>query len=154
LVSSQTYSHYILRLEYKADPGPHQFRVVVRFRAADTLLGGQPCQAGLQVSEKPVSDPASTGSFFYGRDGRSVVPRNPPAELRPAGEWNRLEIEVNEQGLFAFVNGKAVQRTNLAELAGRPIAFAGLRQTWAPIALTGLNGTVRFRKIEIKQLPT
>jgi serine/threonine protein kinase len=159
LFTHRRFSNYRLRLEYKVDPGAN-CRFVPRFREEDSTLGGTPFQAGLLLIDDDYMDShpgvgnvgARTGAFVWGRHGSDGVPRDQPADLKPVAGWNLLEVEVQDQVLSARVNGKPVQRIHLDFLASRPNAFFGLKQTNAPIGLSGHTGTVRFRNIEVLEL--
>jgi hypothetical protein len=76
------------------------------------------------------------------------------AELQPAGSWNRLEIELKGHALRAWVNDKQIVSATLA--AGARMADGSIPALDRPKGRIGLQkhtGTVRFRKIEIKELP-
>src|SRR5262249_47263642 len=143
LFTHKRFSNFRLRLEYKVDPGAN-CRFVPRFREEDSTLAGTPFQAGLVLNDDEYMDShpgvghvgARTGAFVWARHGSDGIPRDQPADLKPASGWNLLEVEVQDQVFSASVNGKPVQRTHLDFLASRPNAFFGLKQTSAPIALS------------------
>ena len=97
---------------------------------------------------------AITYSEGEGKDF-NVFRLNPPAQLKPNAEWNEMTIEVRDATLTVSLNGKELDKKNVKghidkRRAGLPPAkrysgSIGLSKRWG-------NGTVTFRKIEIKEL--
>jgi hypothetical protein len=93
-----------------------------------------------------------TGTTHWVRDQIGVKP-DQAAETLPAGEWNRLEIQVKGRTLRARINGKPVLDTTLAPDARLPGgSIPALNRPKGRIGLQRHTGTVRFRSIEIKEL--
>jgi hypothetical protein len=78
---------------------------------------------------------------------------NNPANMKPAGQWNSLEVTVRGETLRARVNGESVLDTKLDPSAKSGTVVPGLERAKGRIGLQRHTGTVRFRKIEIKELP-
>ena len=82
-----------------------------------------------------------------------MLPPNWPVQLKPAGSWNTVELEVQADSLRVSVNGKEVLLTDLGKLADQPGANPALKRRSGRIGFQSHTGTVRFRNIEIKELP-
>jgi hypothetical protein len=76
------------------------------------------------------------------------------AEMRPTGSWNRLEIELNGHSLRATVNGKEISNRTLDPHAlFSDGTVPGLNRVKGHIGLQKHGGIVRFRNVEISELP-
>ena len=92
---------------------------------------------------------------FSGENDFTVYRLNPPAELKPNGNWNEMTIEARDAVLTVSLNGKELDRRNVKEhidrrRAGLPPAKRqfgqiGLSKRWG-------NGTVTFRNLIIREL--
>jgi hypothetical protein len=95
-----------------------------------------------------------TGTTRWLLAGTEVVQLERMATLEPAGSWNRLEIEVRRRAMRASVNGNQVINTTYSGGALLPGSVVpGLERTNGRIGLQKHTKTVRFRNIEIKELP-
>src|SRR5262249_36030934 len=75
------------------------------------------------------------------------------ADLKPLGAWNEMVIEVRGDWLQVWVNGHRILSQDLDRLADGPGAKPGLRRASGRIGFQQHTGEVRFRHIEIKELP-
>ena len=76
---------------------------------------------------------------------------NHRAELQPVGNWNAMEVAVQNGSVQIKVNGKETTAISLDD----PMVAQHLGHAPAPsgrIALQACIGTVRFRNIEVKEL--
>ncbi len=83
---------------------------------------------------------------------RMIVPPDTPAEMKPAGEWNHVVLEMRGRRILASINGRTVQNQTLD--AGARFAdgtIPALNRPRGRIGLQKLSGTVRFRNIEVKE---
>jgi serine/threonine protein kinase len=145
IVTQHDYTDFLLRFEFQLSPGANS-GVGLR------MWPGSPKPLEIQIQDD--SFPAFAGQGPNERTGALYgVAGSPGTEvgLRALGEWNQMEIELRGWRLRVAVNGKAVMETRLNDdsvfryLDGAPPA--GGR-----IGLQHWLGSVRFRKLEIKDL--
>jgi len=106
LRSRDRYDNFILRLEWKINPGGNSGVFLRAPRAGRVSKIGMEFQI-MGDSGTPV-DKDSTGAIY------DVVPPLKNA-AKPEGEWNDLEISLNGSHLRAVLNGEVVQDLNLDE---------------------------------------
>src|SRR5262249_20568394 len=75
------------------------------------------------------------------------------AELKPVGSWNEMVIETRGDWLQVWVNGRRILCQDLDRFAGGLGAKPGLRRSSGRIGFQQHTGEVRFRNIEIEELP-
>jgi serine/threonine protein kinase/WD40 repeat protein len=148
LLTDRDYSDFIIRFQFQlpknADSG-------FLFRA---LPGDEDTPIDLNIRSFD-EVPSRMSALFWSRSGRpedALLP-NVPAELRPEGAWNDMEAEIRGDTLRASVNGREVLLAHLSELARRNNAKNGLERQSGRIGFQAHTGTVRFRRIEIQELP-
>jgi hypothetical protein len=75
-----------------------------------------------------------------------------PAEMKPAGEWNQVTIELRGRSISASINGKGIlnQKTLAAGARFPDGTIPALDRVTGRIGLQKHTGTVRFRNIEIR----
>ena len=98
---------------------------------------------------KPVAK-VETGSLYYWLN--TAEPPARPANLRPAGSWNHLAIELRGQRLRVVVNGQEIQDLDLNRIAGREKVMPGVKRASGRIGLQQHSGEVRFRDIHIREM--
>jgi formylglycine-generating enzyme required for sulfatase activity len=150
LLTERDYSDFILRLEFTLERVANT-AVAVRALPGETVSGGQAAHPTMNLQ---CGTGHSTGQHHWIKDGKMWSPPNEEALLKPSGEWNLLEMEVRGQTLRASVNGKLVLEIELDAFAKGGEIKPGLSRTKGRIGLLRHTGTVHFRKIEIKELPT
>jgi hypothetical protein len=96
--------------------------------------------------------PALTGSLFWAEGGSYLRPDR-LAVLEPVGSWNEMTIESRGDSLRVCVNGREVLNAALDKLANQSDAKPGLKCSSGSIGFQQHIGEVRFRNIEIKELP-
>jgi tRNA A-37 threonylcarbamoyl transferase component Bud32 len=147
LLSKQDYTNFVLRLQFQQMTEGAKSGIVLRGVPGTRFLN-LPYQCKVNLL-----DSNSTGAVLWGNDGKSYHDPAVPAKLKPAGEWNDIEIELSGQSLRVTVNGECVQTMDLDVFADRPTALPVLKQPSGRIGLQKVQGDVRFRNIEIKELP-
>ena len=152
VLNDREVSNFILRFEFQPSPGSNSG---VTFRATpDEFIGrfAQPLQ--IELLDRDVPD-IKNGSFIWSTSIRvsDMLPPDRPVELLPGGSWNRAEVELNGDSLRVTINGNRVLTTDLNRLADRPDANPALKRRAGHIGFQSLAGTVRFRKIELKEQP-
>jgi hypothetical protein len=93
-------------------------------------------------------------TFDLKEKGFTVRRLNPPAEVRPDGQWNELTIDVEEGDLSVSLNGRVLDTANIRDHvkgrrggsppAERLMGRMGLTRRWG-------NGKVRIRNLSIKE---
>jgi hypothetical protein len=153
LLTEKAYADYRLRLEFNLAKGANSGIGVRALREEKMPLNGQAVDEHpvFKLIETPGSD--MTGTSHWVLNTVHAAPSQ-SAEMKPAGAWNHLELEVKGRSLRAWVNDREVANATLA--AGSLLAdgsLPGLNRSRGRIGLQKMNGTVRFRNIAIKELP-
>jgi hypothetical protein len=153
LLTERAYADFRLRLEFNLARGAGGGIALRALRGEKMPLKGMIFDHPLfkLIDNRGAEE---TGTTHWVLNTTSVAPSQ-SAETYPAGTWNRLEIEVRGRSLAAWVNGKQVVNTTLAE--GALLADGGIPALNRPRGRVGLQkhtGTVRFRNIAIKELPS
>src|SRR5262249_18091008 len=142
--SEKPYGDFRLRLEFNMAKGSDS-GVVVR------ALLGERTRPHFKLCERPGVEQTGTSNWIL---NTSKVAPGRSAEMKPAGSWNRLELEVQGNSMRAWVNGQEVSNVTLAANAFLPDGnLPGLSRSRGRIGLQRRNGVVRFRNLEIKELP-
>ncbi len=103
-----------------------------------------------KLTDGPGRDPGGTMHWVF---DRMIVPPDTPAEMKPAGEWNHVVLEMRGRRILASINGRTVQNQTLDAGARFPDGtIPALNRPRGRIGLQKLSGTVRFRNIEVKEL--
>jgi hypothetical protein len=154
LLTERAYADFRLRLEFNLSKGALSG---VGLRA---LRGEKvPFSNGRPIDEHPViklvehPDSVVMGMTHWVLNTMYGAPSQ-TAEVKPAGSWNRLELEVKGRSLRAWVNDKEVANATLA--ADSLLAdggLPGLNRSRGRIGLQKGAGTVRFRNVAIQELP-
>ena len=156
LLTDRDYTDFVLRLEFNLEPRAASgvcLRAVPgeHMPATDNYPYDHPL---VKLIEAPNRE--ETGTYFWLRDdpqGGMYVRPDQAAEMKPAGSWNLLEVEMRGRSMRAMVNGKPVLNLTSAAAAQFPDGtLPGLNRTGGRLGLQQHTGTVRFRKIEIRDL--
>jgi serine/threonine protein kinase len=153
LLSRKDYSDFTLRLEYMVDRATHG-AVDVRAINGEKMAMGP----GQFLAEHPmikVSDPARTaepsGTTHWVKNDKTYC--KPSKALRlPTGEWHSMEITVRGDSCTVLLAGEKVVDIRLESRVGQ-LVVPGLQRTQGKIGLQMNTGTIRFRRILIKELP-
>jgi serine/threonine protein kinase len=153
LLSTREYRNFRLRLEFNLARGAvcrialRAFRCEKSQRPKGELVFDHPA---LQLQS--TSSPAK-GTMRWLLNANNLA-LSQAATLRPDGEWNRLEVELKDRLIRAWVNDGEILSATLA--AGVRMAdgfIPALNRLQGRIGLQSHTGTVRFRHIEVKELP-
>jgi serine/threonine protein kinase len=142
LVTQHDYTDFILRFEFQLAPGANS-GVGLR------MWPGAPKPLEIQIQDDTFNAfaaqrPIERTGALYGLAGQ-------PAQLRPLGEWNQMEIELRGWSLRVAVNGKETLRTMLND--DEVVRYLnGAPPTSGRIGLQHWLGSARFRKLEVKDL--
>ena len=152
LLTDREYTDFALRLEFNLDKGSGS-GLAIRALPGDQM----PMPNGNRIFDHPLFKligplgREETGTTHWILAGMHVRPDR-PAELMPAGSWNRLEVEVANQTMRPSINGRPVLDARLDPGAVFPDGtIPGLDRAKGHIGLQKHTGTARFRNIEIKE---
>jgi hypothetical protein len=151
LLTERQYSDFILRLDFRLEPGSNN-GIAIR-----TPLGaGAMAWLGNEVQILDDSDPKYAklkpaqycGSFY------DIVPARRGA-LAPVGQWNSCEITCRGRHIKVVLNGKVVVDANLNDVtdAETLLKHPGMLRDKGHVGFLGHNDYVEFRNIRIKELP-
>ena len=153
LLTSREYHGFSLRFEFQMAPGANANSGVTFWAAPGDEVGGLAFSPQIEIRSKDSAE-LRNGSFFWSASLRELdtLPPDRQAVLHPAGCWNTAELEIRTGEMRFAVNGQLLLRADLQELAKRPEALPALRRRSGRIGFQSHTGTLRFRKIYIKDL--
>jgi serine/threonine protein kinase len=153
LLTNREFTDFALRLEFNMGEGAGS-GIAIRALPGDRM----PMPNGNRIYDHPllklIGTPGreETGTTHWVLASMNVKPDR-PAEMKPAGSWNLLEVEVRSQTMRASVNGKPILNTRLDPGAVFPDGTVpGLGRAKGRIGLQKHTNTVRFRSIEVQDL--
>jgi hypothetical protein len=152
ILSDREVSDFTLRFEFQPSPNANSG---VTFKAMpDEFVGrlAHPLQIELLDRDHP---DIKNGSFIWSTSLRpsDMLPPDRSVELLPSGSWSWAEVEVQGDLLRVTINGNRIVTTDLNRLALQPDANPALKRRSGRIGFQSHTGTVRFRNIELKELP-
>lgn len=152
LLSVNEYENFVLRFEYKLDPGGNN-GVAIR-----TPREGNPAFMGIesQILDDPHPMYKDLQPYQYHGSLYGLVASKRGA-TKPAGEWNSEEIVANGRTFIVRVNGKTIIETDLNKFSNGPamLEHPGMFRTKGHIGFMGHGPEeVQFRNIRIRELPS
>ncbi len=152
IYTAKEYGDFTLRLEFMLTPGANNG---IGMRAP---TGGDAAFEGIEVQVLDDAHPKYASIKPWQAHGSvyGVVPAKRGA-LRPAGEWNEQEIDLQGTRIRVTLNGTVIVDADLyrhahdGTLDGVP--HPGLRRTSGHIGFLGHGDRVLFRRIRIKENP-
>lgn len=151
LVSEKQYANFVLRFEYRLEPGGNN-GIGIRYPGkGDSAYVGMEIQVLDDTHEKykgKIMPEQHMGSIY------GVVPARTGFQ-KPAGEWNEEEIIADGSRIRITLNGVVIVDFDLA-LVKEPEVLKkhpGLRNKSGYIALLGHRSLAEFRNIRIRELP-
>jgi hypothetical protein len=155
LLTDKEYADFVLRFEFQVEAAGQHGGVAIR------AVGGEkvPFNDKLFLDHPMVklvgprqNSPEVTGTTSWVKSGDVYVP--PVEDARPsAGTWHALEVTVRGETCTAVLAGRQIVNVTLDR--GRPTNAAflpALQRGKGKVGFQINTGTLRFRKIEIKQL--
>lgn len=148
LVTTQTFSNYVLDFEFKLPP------------AGNNGLGihypgdGNPAYTGmeLQVLDNTAKKYENLKPYqFHGSIYTMVAAKK--GHLKPVGEWNRQRVTVFGDTVKVELNGTLITEANLSELGEKHPKHRGVRRRSGHLALCGHGDRVAYRNFQICELP-
>ena len=152
LFTQKEYGDFVLRLEFKLEPGSNNglgIRAPSRGNAA--FVGME-----LQILDNTAGMYANLKPYQYHGSVYGVVPAK-RGHLKPVGEWNSQEVVANGRRVKVVLNGTTIVDADLDEavadgpIDGRP--HPGLKRPSGHIGFLGHGSRVEFRNIRIKAAP-
>jgi hypothetical protein len=149
LSTDKTYGNFALRLEYRMEPAGNSG---VFLRAPHE---GNPWIQGMEIQllddrhpkyEKMNLKPSQYTGSIYG-----VVPPKKSA-IKPAGQWNRIEITARGRHITVAVNGTKVVDANLEDYGAAEKEHPGILRKEGYLGLQSHDERIEFRNLEIKRL--
>jgi len=146
--TGRDYADFILKFEFRMTPGSNS-GVYLRAPAEASHIS----RTGMEIQllddphprYKDIKGWQRTGAIYH------VVPPV-PGHLKPAGEWNAMEIRAEGTRVVIVLNGATVVDDRVdthPELAGE---HTGLARKSGRIGLQSHDGRVEFRAIRVKDL--
>lgn len=150
LLSAAEYSDFVLRFEFKLEPGSNNglcIRCPLAWRAL--AYDGNELQIIDNSAEryKNIKPWQKHGSLYH------VAPAKTGA-LKPVGEWNSQEVTVQGTRVQVVLNGTEILSVDTAEVKDRSLLdrHPGLKRKSGHVGFLGHNEPVEFRNIRIKRL--
>jgi hypothetical protein len=148
LVTTATFSSYILEFEFLLEPG------------ANNGLGihypghGDSAYTGMEIQILDNSHPKYAQLEPHQYHG-SIYTLAPAARtgLKPVGEWNRQRVSIMGPAVLVELNGEVILRANLDDLAQAHPGHEGVKRRSGHIAFLGHGPGVSFRNINIAEVP-
>jgi hypothetical protein len=148
LGSEKAYADFVLRLEFKLSPGSNS-GIYLRAPADSSHIS----RTGMEIQLLDETDPRYkdikpwqlTGAIYH-------VKAPEPGHLKPAGEWNAIEIRAEGPHVVVRLNGATVVDDRLDAHPDLEAEHPGLKRKEGRIGLQSHNDRVEFRRLRIKTL--
>jgi hypothetical protein len=150
LLTRQSYTNFAFRCQYRQEDNSNG---AIGIRCLEGEKEGTlPMHLAIKLHDRPVGNgDIQAGSIYYWPNTGQRPARS--ADLKPIGSWNDLEIELRGQQIRIVINGKEIQNFDLNELTRRDSYLPGVKRASGRIGLQQHTGEVRYRNIQIKELP-
>ena len=151
LMTEKQYNNFEIRLEYKV-PVAGNSGVALR-----SPLNGDPAYSGMEI--QILDDPWYKNSKNYNHIRRvqltgsiyGVVPPSTEA-VKPAGQWNSMDITANGPHITVVLNGTKIVDANLERFKNHAKEHPGLLRKTGHLGLQSHTNRVEFRHIYVKEL--
>jgi hypothetical protein len=155
LLTDKDYTDFVLRFEFAVDEKSHGAVALRAVPGEQVPYGNQTIfdhpLIKLSGPGRPPTD--ATGASHWLRDGNAhTLPLRAPAMT--VGGWHKLEVTVQGPVCTATLDGKGLVDTTLHPNENTYSGIVpGLKRTSGKVGFQINTGTVRYRNIEIKELP-
>ena len=150
IYTDRDYDDFVLRLQYKIPPGGNN-GIIIR-----APLEGNPSYTGMEIqilddyaAKWANLKPEQYNGSIYG----AVAAKR--GHLKPAGEWNDIEIYAKGHHIRVTLNGAVIVDADVSQLGEKSIhghQLTGLKRLTGRIGFAGHGDRVEFRNIRIKEL--
>ncbi len=150
LFTEREYANFILRFEFKVEPGSNNGIGIRAPYEGDAAYMGME----IQVLEDTAPQYANLKPYQYHGSVYGVVAAKRGA-AKPVGEWNQEEITANGRNIKVVLNGITIVDTDLNAVTDSETikAHPGMWRESGHIGFLGHNDYVEFRKLRVKELP-
>ena len=151
LFTEKEYANFILRFEFKTEPGGNNGVGIRAPYEGDAAYQGMEIQIlddGHEKYKGKIKSEQHHGSVY------DVIPAR-TGFLKPAGEWNSEEITANGSKIRVTLNGVIILDADLDTVREEAVLkkHPGLKRKSGHIGFLGHASLVEFRNIRIKMLP-
>ncbi len=151
LYTKEEYDNFSLRFEFKLTPGANNGLGIHAPLEGDAAYEGKE----IQILDNTAPKYADLKPYQYHGSVYGIIPARKGA-LKPVGEWNRQEVNVQGTQISVMLNGRRIlfddieHATRNGTLDGRD--HPGLKRTKGHIGFLGHGSQVHFRNIRLKRL--
>ena len=162
ILFGEQFGDFHLKLEWKISEGGNSgiFYRGIEGPELDVIYKSAPEMQVLDNDRHPDAKMGKDGNRTAGALYDLIPPR--PQNVRPVGEWNSVEIRVENGTVQHYQNGAMVLEFQLGTQAWRELVagskFPGLNPTWVDVPARGYiglqdhNDDVWYRNVKIKEL--
>lgn len=151
LYTAEEYSNFILRFEFKLTPGANNGLGIHAPLNGDAAYVGKE----LQVLDNTAEKYSALKPYQYHGSVYGVIPAK-RGFLKPMGEWNSQEVQVNGNHFKVILNGTIILDGDIKEASKNGTLdgekHPGLSRHKGYIGFLGHGSPLGFRNIRIKQL--
>lgn len=151
LYTDREYSDFILRLEYRLEPGGNN-GIGIRAPLGDDPPGVTGLE--IQILDDSFSKYQSLKPVQYNGSVYGAVPAR-RGHAKPVGEWNSMEISARGSRIQVTLNGTRIVDADMDTVGPvrmHGLDFVGLHNKTGHVAICGHNHRAEFRDIRIREL--
>jgi hypothetical protein len=152
LYTEKEYGNFVLRFEFQLTPGANNGLGIHAPLEGDAAYVGKE----LQILDNEAEKYATLQPYQYHGSVYGVIAAK-RGYLRPTGEWNQQEVRVQHPYITVVLNGEVILEGNYLEASKNGTLdkkeHPGLQRSRGHIGFLGHGDVVRFRSINIKELP-
>ena len=152
LLTKKDYADYVLRFDFKVEEG--HGGVAIRAIEGEKLMNGNTIDHPVIKLRNPAADAKEPlGTTHWVKSAELWVQ---PLEIfsLPLDTWRTMEVIVRGDNCTATIDGKQIVNVTLDPDAKNKGVVPGLQRVKGKVGFQVNTGTVRYRNIEIKELPS
>lgn len=147
LSTAKEYENFILKLEFRLKTGGNSGVFIRSPRTGDPAYTGMEIQvlddaAAVYKDLQPYQYCGSVYGVAAARRGH----------VKPAGEWNEMEVKADGPRITVKLNGATVTEADLTEHADAAEKHPGIKRPGGYIGLQSHSEPVEFRNVRIREL--
>ncbi|MCG2460270.1 DUF1080 domain-containing protein [Flavobacteriaceae bacterium F89] len=151
LFTTKEYGNFILRFEFKLTPGANNGLGIRAPLEGDAAYKGME----IQIIDNTAQKYADLHQYQYHGSVYGVIPAK-RGYLKPVGEWNSEEVNINGSKIKVTLNGTVILEGDVTEASKNGTMdhkdHPGLQRKTGHIGFLGHGDVVSFRNIRIKEL--